>query len=384
MTKACWIIGVFLVFVGCSDEDLGEVLPIGPLGGASEENLGLRLVPAGIELDLSELSAAEEDLVKRGSYLVNGIGGCVGCHSSDAGYMAGGNEFRLSFLPADAGGNTSVLARNLTPDPDTGMQLDADEFIEAMRTGLDVHDSEGGTPQRLMFMAIQAYRFIKEDDLRAIYSYLRRIPPVHNELRIEYGSPLPPVPAPPLIESGDPQGVERGLEIPALLSLLPEGADFAADFAAATADLSAERRDQVGRGSYLLNALANCGNCHTDGVEDGNFDSGLLPGSLNTNLASYLAGGVNIGVFSRFSFPVFSRNLTPHSEHGLKKTEEEFIQIMQWGVDFRRPGGSLRVGPHFPVDYRMTESDLKAIYAYLSYIPAVDKPIEIVESGGSQ
>ena len=189
----------------------------------------------------------------------------------------------------------------------------------------------------------------------------------------------PPVPAPPLVEEGDDDGVERGLQLIGALSFEPEGGAFAERFADATAGLGAEERRLVGRGSYLVNSISDCGNCHTDGNGDGGFDSGLLPGSFNVNVEAYMAGGVNIGVFSGFSFPVLSRNLTPHPGSGLRKTQEEFEQIMRWGVDFKRPGGSLRVEPHFPAEFRFSEDDLKAVYAFLTAIPAIDKSIEIVE-----
>ena len=80
--------------------------------------------------------------------------------------------------------------------------------------------------------------------------------------------------------------------------------------------------------------------------------------------ASRLAGGVNIGIFSGFSFPVLSRNLTPHEGSGLRKDEDEFFEIMLWGVDFARPGGSLRIEPHFPSEFRFTDDDLSVRAEY--------------------
>jgi hypothetical protein len=101
--------------------------------------------------------------------------------------------------------------------------------------------------------------------------------------------------------------------------------------------------------------------------------------TLDVNTESYLAGGVNLGALFRLPFAVFSRNLTPHPEAGLEVTESEFIEVMRLGADFRRPGGSLRVTPHFPAEFRMTLEDLQSVYAYLRSIPAIDKTIEISE-----
>ena len=75
---------------------------------------------------------------------------------------------------------------------------------------------------------------------------------------------------------------------------------------------------------------------------------------------------------------LFRSNLTPEPSTGLFLTEEQFIQVLRFGADFRRPqGSSLRVPPHFPVEYRLTLDDLKAVYAYLRAIPAVVNPIVI-------
>ena len=91
------------------------------------------------------LSPAAMDQVARGSYLVSGVADCATCHTTPVGYMAGGFEFPLPF--PDGQGFTSVFSRNLTPDPEqTGLSLTEDEFLEAMRTGKDFHDSNYRRP----------------------------------------------------------------------------------------------------------------------------------------------------------------------------------------------------------------------------------------------
>ena len=49
----------------------------------------------------------------------------------------------------------------------------------------------------------------------------------------------------------------------------------------------------------------------------------------------------------------------------------------RYGADFRRNGGSMRVQPHFPLEYRMTEEDIRSIYAYLKSIPPVENNVTI-------
>lgn len=97
----------------------------------------------------------------------------------------------------------------------------------------------------------------------------------------------------------------------------------------------------------------------------------------------------------KVGFPLLSRNLTPATgsgagggggggggggtgSGGLSLTETEFIQSMRFGADFRRPGGALRIPPHFPTGYELTLDDLKAIFAYLQAIPIVTNRVEIV------
>jgi len=138
-----------------------------------------------------------------------------------------------------------------------------------------------------------------------------------------------------------------------------------------------ERADRVRRGSYLVNAVSDCAGCHTDGNPDGRFDSGLLPGSFDVNPQTYLAGGVNMRALFGLTFEVNSRNLTPHPTTGLELTEQQFLEAIRFGADFRGNGRSMRVQPHFPLEYRMTEEDIRSIYAYLQSIPAVDNNVTI-------
>jgi len=283
-------------------------------------------------------------------------------------------EFPLPF--ADVQGFTSVFSRNLTPDLETGLLLTEDEFIEAIRTGKDFHDSTGADLQQLLVMPWHIYRFMSRDDLKAIYTFLRRISPVRNAIRKTFKPPFPfpPVPFPPLGDGdpmNDPTNAQRGLLIPHFFSSGPASETFVSQFNTTVARLTLDEQAQVGRGSYLVNAMAACNDCHTAPP------GGLIPMTVDVNTAAYLAGGVDIGSFVGVG-PVFSRNLTPDPSTGLFLTEEQFIQVMRFGADFRRPlGSSLRVPPHFPAEYRLTLDDLKAVYAYLRAIPAVVNPVVI-------
>jgi hypothetical protein len=107
------------------------------------------------------------DRIGYGSYLLNAISPCRDCHSTE-GHFSGGRAFNL-------GPRGVVYGRNLTPDPTTGLQLTESQFIEALRTGKDFRP---GATQQLAVMVWPALRWMTQGDLKAIYAYLRAIPPV--------------------------------------------------------------------------------------------------------------------------------------------------------------------------------------------------------------
>ncbi|MEP7305125.1 MAG: hypothetical protein ABJA98_06370 [Acidobacteriota bacterium] len=129
-------------------------------------------------------------------------------------------------------------------------------------------------------------------------------------------------------------------------------------------------RDLVGLGSYLVNAVAGCNDCHTNPsyLPGGNPFQGQLK---QVNASHYLAGGAQFGPFT-------SRNITPGM--GLPETYSEFRTIMRHGIDFDKLhpqfGPLLQVMP-WPAFQDMDEHHLRAIYEYLTSIPPA-LPCQIV------
>jgi hypothetical protein len=81
-----------------------------------------------------------------------------------------------------------TYAMNLTPDEATGMGIwTEDMFIRALRTGKHMGASRPILPP----MPWEVYSRFPDDDLKAIYAYLRTIPPVKNRV------PEPVIAAPP-------------------------------------------------------------------------------------------------------------------------------------------------------------------------------------------
>lgn len=70
-------------------------------------------------------------------------------------------------------------ARNLTPDRVTGLGIWSEEmFIKAMRTGRHMGVSRPILPP----MPWQNLNSLPDEDLKAIYAYLRSIKPIHNDV----------------------------------------------------------------------------------------------------------------------------------------------------------------------------------------------------------
>jgi mono/diheme cytochrome c family protein len=119
------------------------------------------------------------DKVAYGRYLVQGRAICFPCHSADfakvddfvpersAGYLGGGNA-----MP-DMNGRI-VKTANITPDPETGIgKWSEDEFVRLLRFGVRPDLS-------VIVYPMVPFPELSDDDARAIYAYLRMVPPIKN------------------------------------------------------------------------------------------------------------------------------------------------------------------------------------------------------------
>jgi len=156
-------------FKNLSDEDLASVIVYIRSIPPVHHILLPTKMPAGdrswFEKSLKPITQPipDPDIKRRGRYLI-GLADCTGCHTSHAEYnpgaYAGGNLI-------DHGHGTAFSA-NITSDP-SGMSYGSEGFIFVMRTG------KGGTLSHNMPWI--ALKNINDDDLKAIYTYLRTIPP---------------------------------------------------------------------------------------------------------------------------------------------------------------------------------------------------------------
>jgi hypothetical protein len=122
----------------------------------------------------------------------------------------------------------------------------------------------------------------------------------------------------------------------------------------------------VGLGSYLVNAVGGCNDCHTHpSYAPGGDPFQGQPAQVNA--AEYLAGGRQFGPFTSF-------NITPDAS-GLPAglTYSEFLNVFRTGHD-PDTGMLLQVMP-WPVFGNMLDHDIRAIYEYLRAIPSLpDNP----------
>jgi len=180
-------------------------------------------------------------------------------------------------------------------------------------------------------------------------------------------------------QSGHDSRVEQGLQI-----------------APVPLNLNGKDRNLVGLGSYIVNAVASCNDCHSAGPQSqfqpgGNPYFGQQPTRINP--ATYLGGGRDFGPVIPNSPDIISRNLTP-DKTGLPeggRTFSQFVQELRTGVDLDHlhptcsatvatncipapfDGNLLQIMP-WPTFAGLTDNDIRAIYEYLSAVPCIEGP----------
>ena len=159
------------------------------------------LAMSGIAATAPKEKSPQQRRVERGKYLVN-IAACNDCHSPKVDAMMtpdakrllsgrpastpppvqGEGEIHASLdLTAWAGPWGISYAANLTPDGETGLgkRYTEAKFIQAIRTG----KKPEGEPL-LPPMPWTVYRNMTDEDLKAVYAYLKTLPPIKNNVRV--------------------------------------------------------------------------------------------------------------------------------------------------------------------------------------------------------
>lgn len=137
------------------------------------------------KVDVKNVKPSPNDQIAYGRYLVNAAS-CSDCHSKVENEkavpgmdFAGGNEFKYP------DGKISNFSSNITPDTETGIGLWTEEqFLNRFKAYRDIKQnpvavSEGD------FQTVMPWTMISgmhDDDLKAIYAYLRTVKPVQNKV----------------------------------------------------------------------------------------------------------------------------------------------------------------------------------------------------------
>ncbi len=259
-------------------------------------------------------------LVERGKYIFAAAGGC-GCHTTEEGGLnAGGRKFTGPF--------GTVYGTNITPDKETGIGAWTEQqFIDAIRYGVRPNGEK-----LLPLMPYPSFRLMADDDVRALWAYLRSLPAIKRPNQSRKAS----MPFVNLFLSVWNKAYGGKGEPPAR---------------APTAG--------VARGKYLVWHVAHCGECHTPRRVTGTMDnSRFLAGTEDGPEKAIVA------------------NITPEPDTGIGRwSDDEIVEYLQTGF---RPDGDNAQGlmeeviDGTSVGYKdLREADLRAIAAYLRTVPPI-------------
>jgi mono/diheme cytochrome c family protein len=259
------------------------------------------------DLPLPPLRASTSpEAIERGRYLVNGPAHCISCHDDpDAPgepALSGGLAFHIPL--------GTYFAPNITSDPETGIgEVSDGALARTLRHGVD-RDGR-------VLVPFMAFADLSDEDVVAIISYLRTLPPVRHEVP---GRSLTPL----------------GRLVHALV-LSPEGPTQ-------PPRATIPAGPTVAYGEYLATHVANCVGCHTRRGDDGSFAGPRFAGGFEM----HTPGGTFV-----------TPNLTPHPQGRLTGwTEADFVARF-------RAGGN----PASPMPWgsfsKMTDDDLRALFRFL-------------------
>lgn len=279
-----------------------------------------------------------DKVIKRGEYLALHVTPCMDCHSQRdfskySGPIKPGTEGMGGevFDQKHMGLPGTLYAKNITPDPETGIGTWTDE--EIMRAVTQGISKNGDTLFPLMPYA--HFNHMAKDDLLSIVAYLHTLKPIKNK-------------------------------VPARQLMVPISAVYPAKALTPSVDgnVRPPETDKVKYGEYLVNA-AVCADCHTPQTQQGPDFSKMLAGGFTVDLEI---------------FKVTSANITPDSATGLGTwTEERFMNkftLYREEKGYNFDAGKQNTIMPLTAYAGMTDDDLKAIYAYLHSLKPISNKVE--------
>jgi mono/diheme cytochrome c family protein len=184
-----------------SDEDveslvayLNSLPPVKNLLPTTKISFPVNLFIKGVPQPVGKVASVNRaDKLTYGKYLVTAVSGCGGCHTPlEKGQPVPGKEFAGGRM-FDAPSLGTVRSANITPDSETGIGKWSEDFFvkkfgEYREYALNGPPKMSG-PDQFTLMPWLSFSQIPEDDLRAIYTYLRTLKPVYNSVEIHPGVP---------------------------------------------------------------------------------------------------------------------------------------------------------------------------------------------------
>jgi mono/diheme cytochrome c family protein len=277
---------------------------------------------AGVAVLLAAAGGAiAQTPLERGSYLVNAVMACDGCHTprGPGGVFVMEKRFSGGMQTWDTPAYL-VKGSNITPDRDSGLGAWSDAEIKRALTEGTHRLGRPISPQ----MPFAFYKILTPRDLDATVAYLRSVAPVVNAVQA------------PVYKAA------------MRVDLVPDAVKpFTED----------ALRDPVKRGFYLA-TIAHCMLCHS-----------RRPDGMQDYQNSWGKGGF---VFVEPWGSAVAPNITSHPKSGLGAwTDTEIKRALTHGVS--RDGRAFKP-PMARQNYfsRMTEEDLNAIVAWLRSLPPLE------------
>jgi|ERR1043165_1921361 mono/diheme cytochrome c family protein len=279
--------------------------------------------PKKFEAPYPAIHASKDSaVIARGKYIVYGIAHCAECHAPLTEFnkvetgqevpLSGGHDF---FLPVGV-----IHSPNITSDEETGIgKLKDEEIARALRYGVR-HDGNA-------ILDFMPFYHLSDEDLTAVVSYLRTIPPVKNKVPDHDWNFLGKAIGTFMIK---PMGDGKIEPAPAVDTT-------------------------IAYGKYIGENVANCRGCHTiRDMKTGAFTGTYYTGGMQFEMAS-AEGTVVKGKH------LVTPNLTPDPETGRITgwSQQQFVDRFKQGRLI--PGSIMPWGPFS----RMTNTELVAIYKYL-------------------
>ena len=264
---------------------------------------------------------AVDPVVERGKYLAQ-AGDCVSCHTRPGGEAFSGG--RPISTPVGM-----IYSTNITPDTETGIGAWTEaDLIKAMHEGVakDGHHLFPAFPYT-------AFTKVTDDDVKAIYAYLRTLTPVH------YTAPA------------------NGILLSQRWAMTFWNALF---FKPARFQPDPKQSEEWNRGAYLAEGLGHCSACHSP------RNLFMAEDESRSYAGGHIDEEVQDGKIRRWS----AINLSPAAGGLGKWTVADITKYLQSGF------APLRAGVFGPMNdvvansmHYMNDADVHAIAVYLKSVP---------------